>query len=63
MLQVYHKYFGRPGEKQGWADRAYVNYFAGPPDGKHAKMTEDGQARMNKRLHGRLGQQELHAST
>ncbi|CAJ1427378.1 unnamed protein product [Effrenium voratum] len=41
FTEVYHKYFGRPGEKQGWADRAYVNYFAGPPDGKHAKMTEE----------------------
>lgn len=24
----------------GWLPRAYLTYFAGPPDGKHAKMVE-----------------------
>ena len=31
---VYERHF-----KEGWAPRAFVNYFAGPPEGKHAKMT------------------------
>ncbi|CAE8586329.1 unnamed protein product [Polarella glacialis] len=26
---------------KGWAPRAFVNYFAGPPTGKHARMTEE----------------------
>merc|ERR1711877_12838 len=26
--------------KSGWISRAFVNYYAGAPDGKHTKMTE-----------------------
>ena len=32
--EVYQRHFG-----SGWAPRAFLNYFAGPPEGKHAKMT------------------------
>jgi len=33
----YAKYF----DTSGWANRGFVNYFAGPPGGKHTKMTEE----------------------
>jgi len=33
---VYDKYFAAT----GWVDKAFINYYAGPPDGKHAAMTE-----------------------
>jgi len=36
FVGTYNKLF-----KNGWAPRAFVNYFAGPPGGKHAKMTEE----------------------
>jgi len=26
--------------QDGWIDKTFVNYYAGPPDGKHSKMTE-----------------------
>lgn len=28
-------------DASGWLQRGFVNYYAGPPDGKHAKMTEE----------------------
>jgi len=28
-------------DTSGWAPRAFVNYYAGVPDGKHTKMTEE----------------------
>ncbi|CAK9071819.1 Apocytochrome f, partial [Durusdinium trenchii] len=37
------KYFPSAGAQKGWTKRAFLNYFAGPPDGKHAKMTEAEQ--------------------
>lgn len=33
----YDKYFG----ESGWLDRAFVNYYAGLPSGKHAGMTRE----------------------
>jgi len=30
----------RDGEGTGWLPRGFLTYFAGPPDGKHAMMTE-----------------------
>eukprot|EP00438_Fugacium_kawagutii_P013382 Skav216488 [mRNA] locus=scaffold1123:473583:483954:- [translate_table: standard] len=40
FTEVYQKYFGTEGS-EGWTKRAFLNYFAGPPAGKHAKMTEE----------------------
>ena len=39
--KVYQQYFAESGTKKGWTQRAFLNYFAGPPAGKHAKMTEE----------------------
>jgi len=33
----YDRLFGRA----GWTPKAFLNYYAGPPDGKHTKMTEE----------------------
>eukprot|EP00930_Biecheleria_cincta_P047198 TRINITY_DN32666_c0_g1_i1.p1 TRINITY_DN32666_c0_g1~~TRINITY_DN32666_c0_g1_i1.p1 ORF type:complete len:668 (+),score=122.01 TRINITY_DN32666_c0_g1_i1:106-2109(+) len=43
FVSTYDKLFGGGGssEKKGWIPRAFVNYFAGSPAGKHAKMTEE----------------------
>ena len=39
--EVYGTYFADSGDMKGWTKRAFLNYFAGPPAGKHAKMTEE----------------------
>mmetsp|Transcript_30171 Transcript_30171/g.79577 ORF Transcript_30171/g.79577 Transcript_30171/m.79577 type:complete len:673 (-) Transcript_30171:37-2055(-) len=36
FVDVHSRYFG----ESGWVNRAFVNYYAGPPTGKHAAMTE-----------------------
>lgn len=36
FLGVYERYYS----ETGWVPRAFVNYYAGPPSGKHADMTE-----------------------
>ena len=41
LWSLLRKYFPQAGAQKGWTQRAFLNYFAGPPDGKHAKMTED----------------------
>lgn len=42
FVNTYDKLFGGGGsDKKGWVPRAFVNYFAGSPSGKHAKMTEE----------------------
>jgi len=33
---VWDKFMG----KTGWVDKAFINYYAGPPDGKHTAMTQ-----------------------
>jgi len=37
FVDVHEKYFG----KTGWLDRCFINYYAGPPNGKHAGMTQE----------------------
>jgi hypothetical protein len=39
--EEYRKNFAESGAMKGWTKRAFLNYFAGPPAGKHAKMTEE----------------------
>ena len=39
--QAYKAHFAQSGEMRGWTPKAYVNYFASTPSGKHAKMTEE----------------------
>lgn len=39
--EAYRKNFAESGAMKGWTKRAFLNYFAGPPAGKHAKMTEE----------------------
>jgi len=42
FVSTYDKLFGGgSSDKKGWVPRAFVNYFAGSPGGKHAKMTEE----------------------
>ncbi|CAE7808666.1 petA [Symbiodinium sp. CCMP2456] len=38
---AYKAHFAQSGEMRGWTPKAYVNYFASTPSGKHAKMTEE----------------------
>lgn len=35
------KNYERLADKDGWIERAFVNYYAGAPDGKHTKMSEE----------------------
>lgn len=37
FAEAYSRLYDGP---TGWIDRAFITYFAGPPDGKHAKMVE-----------------------
>lgn len=37
FLKIYEKYV----DEDGWIPRAYVNYYAGAPDGKHALMSDE----------------------
>merc|ERR1712050_592518 len=35
--EVYNKFF----DSTGWAERGFLNYYAGAPGGKHTQMTEE----------------------